>query len=90
MSDDELNDVKNGLARIDARSSQGPWTRGTLKLIAKNPGKRAAELAESAGLETKRFKTNVRKLKELGLTESLKIGYRLSPRGQTVFQQLQF
>ena len=27
------------------------------------------------------FKRDVRKLKELGLTESLEIGYRLSPRG---------
>jgi hypothetical protein len=26
----------------------------------------------------------VRKLKELGLTESLEVGYRLSPRGQVV------
>ena len=27
------------------------------------------------------FKGNVRKLKALGLTESLEVGYRLSPRG---------
>ena len=27
------------------------------------------------------FKLNVRKLKALGLTESLEVGYRLSPRG---------
>jgi hypothetical protein len=88
LSDDELNDVKNRLARMDARSSQGPWTSATLNLIAMNPGKRAAELADSAGMETKRFKTNVRKLKELGLTESLKVGYRLSPRGAVVFERL--
>jgi hypothetical protein len=30
------------------------------------------------------FKLDVRKLKELGLTESLRPGYRLSPRGETV------
>jgi len=28
------------------------------------------------------FKRRVRSLKELGLTESLEIGYRLSPRGR--------
>ena len=28
-----------------------------------------------------RFKLNVRKLKQLGLTESLSTGYHLSPRG---------
>jgi hypothetical protein len=33
------------------------------------------------------FKLDVRKLKELGLTESLPIGYRLSPRGETVLQK---
>jgi hypothetical protein len=32
------------------------------------------------------FKLNVRKLKELGLTESLDIGYRLSPRGEAVMR----
>jgi len=33
-------------------------------------------------MERAPFKTNVRKLKELGLTESLEIGYRLSPLGE--------
>jgi predicted DNA-binding transcriptional regulator YafY len=42
---------------------------------------RAAELAAELGLETQPFKRDVRKLKELGLTESLEVGYRLSPRG---------
>jgi hypothetical protein len=88
LSDDEIDDLKNRLARMDTRSSHGPWTTATLKLIAKNPGKRAADMAESVGMETKRFKTNVRKLKELGLTESLQVGYRLSPRGEVVFEQL--
>jgi hypothetical protein len=31
---------------------------------------------------TAAFKTDVRKLKGLGLTESLEVGYRLPPRGQ--------
>jgi hypothetical protein len=30
----------------------------------------------------------VRKLKNLGLTESLEIGYRLSPRGRVVLDRL--
>ena len=36
-------------------------------------------------MEKARFKSHVRKLKGLGLTESLKVGYRLSPRGEAVF-----
>jgi hypothetical protein len=60
----------------------GGWTYEYLQAIAENPGKRAPDLAQSFGRETAPFKRDVRKLKELGLTESLEIGYRLSPRGQ--------
>jgi hypothetical protein len=42
---------------------------------------RAGDLGRLAGLELQPFKVNVRKLKTLGLTESLEVGYRLSPRG---------
>jgi len=52
------------------------------KLRADHPGLRAPDLAQSFGRETLPFKRDVRKLKELGLTISLKIGYELSPRGQ--------
>ena len=38
--------------------------------------------AAQVGRETPDFKKDVRKLKELGLTESLAIGYLLSPRGR--------
>ena len=88
LSDKEATDLKARLDRMDARSSHGPWTATTIKLLAAHPRKRAAELAESAGMETRHFKANVRKLKELGLTESLEVGYRLSPRGETIFQLL--
>ena len=60
----------------------GAWTYEYLQAIAEHPGKRAPDLAASFGRETAPFKRDVRKLKELGLTESLEIGYRLSPRGQ--------
>ena len=39
-------------------------------------------LADEAGQERFSFKTRVRRLKALGLTESLPVGYRLSPRGR--------
>ena len=60
----------------------GDWTYEYLQAIADNPGLRAPDLAESFGRETAPFKRDVRKLKELGLTISLEIGYELSPRGQ--------
>lgn len=70
------------LAAMDKASRRGPWTRKYLGLIEAHPGLRAADLAAKAGRETKVFKTEVRRLKELGLTESLETGYRLSPLGR--------
>jgi hypothetical protein len=87
-SDEELDHLRSRLARWDAASTSGPWTLPVLKLIEQTPGVRAADLAAMAGQETKRFKGNVRKLKGLGLTESLEIGYRLSPRGEAVLEHL--
>ena len=84
----DLAAIKKKLENKDRRSSSGPWTRETLELIAECPGTRAPDLAAEMGMETKRFKTNVRKLKELGLTESLAVGYRLSPRGRAVLKKL--
>ena len=52
------------------------------RLIAERPGVRAGDLADDLGMERLAFKADVRKLKGLGLTESLEVGYRLSPRGQ--------
>ena len=53
-----------------------------LRLIGDRPGVRAGDLAAELGRERLAFKADVRKLKALGLTESLEIGYRLSPRGR--------
>jgi hypothetical protein len=69
------------LARLDRASAHGPWTTTTLRLIADRPAVRAGDLADQIGQERLAFKSNVRKLKALGLTESLGTGYRISPRG---------
>ena len=45
-------------------------------------------LANYLGLSIPEFKPWVRKLKALGLTESLHPGYRLSPRGEKVLAAL--
>ena len=88
LSDKEMTELKTRLKKMDERSGPGPWTMTALTLIANQPGTRAPDLAESIGWETKPFKTNIRKLKALGLTESLKVGYRLSPRGKVVYAEL--
>jgi hypothetical protein len=61
-----------------------PWTGKVLDLIAANPGRRAGDLAPLVGLETQEFKVRVRRLKALGLTISLEVGYRISPRGEAL------
>lgn len=81
---DELAALRARLDRLDAASAIGPWTRQTLEIIDRSPEVRAPDLAEALGRDTPSFKRDVRKLKELGLTESLDIGYRLSPRGEAV------
>lgn len=71
------------LARMDGASVVGPWTREVLTEIADRPEVRAKDLQSCSrwpDLET--FKTHVRKLKNIGLTISLPVGYRLSPRGR--------
>jgi hypothetical protein len=77
---DELEALHARLARM------GEWTYDYLRTIAERPGVRAPDLAAGYGRETQPFKLDVRKLKELGLTESLPIGYRLSPRGEAVMR----
>ena len=78
----EVAEIDARLERYDGASRRGPWTREALDLIAEHEARRAPELAEIAGHETKWWKANIRKLKELGLTESLAVGYQLSPRGR--------
>lgn len=82
LSADDIAEIQKRLARLDAASSRGPWTMQVLRLIDKHPERRAVELAHLVDDDKPSFKINVRKLKNLGLTESLDIGYRLSPRGR--------
>ena len=84
VSDAALDEVAAKLARMDAR---GPWTTAVLRMISDNPGVRAPDLAARLSRETLPFKTDVRKLKALGLTESLEVGYRLSARGRALLER---
>ncbi|MFC7877508.1 hypothetical protein [Isoptericola sp. NPDC057391] len=84
--DDDLDDaavdaIRTRLARMDHAAPE-PWTRAYLELVAARPAVVARTLAADIGMERDPFKIRVRRLKELGLTESLDVGYRLSPRGR--------
>jgi hypothetical protein len=84
----ELEEIIAQLLKLDAGSQRGNWTQAYLQMIHDQPNTHAQILAESIGLTIPTFKPWVRKLKALGLTESLRPGYRLSPRGQKVLDAL--
>jgi hypothetical protein len=81
LSEADRRAVDERLDRWDAARG-APWTHEILRLIAENPGVRAPDLAAWLGRETLPFKRDVRKLKELGLTVSLAVGYEISHRGR--------
>ena len=89
-ADGELstNDLAMLAARLDRLDHRGAWTRPMLRHIAAHEGQAAAAIAEMFGMEKPKLKQNIRKLKELGLTESLETGYRLSPRGKALLDAL--
>lgn len=86
LSDDDVAAISAQLDRWDAASE--PWTRQYLTLIGANEAVRAPDLAAGLGLDVPRFKRRVRQLKGLGLTISLDVGYRLSPRGRAYLSGL--
>ena len=88
VSPAELEAVLRDLARLDRGRATQPWIAATLALIARRPGRPAGELAAVRGLDKPRFKRRVRQLTDMGLTESLTVGYRLSPRGERILAHL--
>lgn len=82
LDDDALADLDRRLGCLDRASRTGPWTLAVLRAIESRPAVVSTELAAALDVERPAFKLNVRKLKGLGLTESLEVGYRLSPRGE--------
>lgn len=84
LSAEDVVDIRKRLARLDAASKRGPWTIETLRLIARMPKVRAADLAAELGREKEDLKLDIRKLKNLGLTLSLETGYEISARGRAL------
>jgi hypothetical protein len=75
-------------APITKLFQRNDWALPYLRLIEDSPGIVSTELAARAGVERLAFKQRVRRLKALGLTESLEVGYRLSPRGRAVLSRV--
>ena len=81
LTDEEAAAIAARLARMDAASKRGPWTAAVLTQIAERPAVVSTDLADALDWERADFKLHVRRLKALGLTISLDVGYRISPRG---------
>jgi len=79
LTPDDIALIRAKLARMDR---DGAWTTKTLGLIEQHPRTAASKLAVKVKRETLPFKTDVRKLKKLGLTQSFEVGYEISPRGR--------
>ena len=89
LSDADVEGLLLRLRRLDAGSVEGPWTLRVLSAIEAQPGVVSTTLAARLGCERAWLKAQVRKLKNLGLTISLRVGYELSPRGRVVLEHLQ-
>ena len=88
LADNELSEVIAKLEKLDKNSKRGAWTQQYLQVIQDMPNTHSGLLADYLGLSIPEFKPWVRKLKALGLTESLHPGYKLSPRGEKVLDEL--
>jgi hypothetical protein len=84
----EVKSAIAALKNLDQASEHGAWTVATLRLIDKYPARRPPDLAAAQRRDPLAFKRDVLRLKQLGLTEALEIGFRLSDRGRAVLAEL--
>lgn len=85
---DELAGIIAKLKKMDSGKT-GPWTQSYLDVIDSMPATYSGLLADYLGIPQAEFKPKVRKLKALGLTESLEVGYSLSPRGVRILKAVE-
>jgi len=84
-----LAELAAAVYRLDASRRTGPWTRQILQWIRDHPAVVSTELAALLGREVAPMKADIRRLKALGLTISLPVGYQLSPRGEAYLASLE-
>lgn len=88
LTEADVEAIRRRLARLDAASKRGPWTADVLGQIASQPAVSSAVLAADLDWDRPDYKLHVRRLKALGLTISLDVGYRLSPRGRAYLDSM--
>jgi hypothetical protein len=77
----DLDKLRARLDKLDRLSPVGPWTHATLSAIAANPRLVSTKLAGQLNRERFSLKTDIRKLKALGLTRSHDVGYEITELG---------
>lgn len=81
LEEAEVDALIEKLRRFDETAPDGAWTHQVLRAVAERAGITAREISDQRKVDKPRLKRRMLKLKELGLTESLASGYRISPRG---------
>ena len=83
----EFDQIKLKLQRLDKYSKHGDWTILVLHAILENPKLKSGDLAFIVDKERVWLKTNIRKLKNVGLTISHEVGYSISPLGKIFLEK---
>lgn len=78
LDEHRRRDLQAQLARLDLGTPRGPWTRQVLDLLRQHPGLAPAELAAAQQRPVARTKTDIWRLRELGLIDTTGGGLRLS------------
>ena len=86
LSDLECAEVIERIGRLGKSIPIPDLSLTILRWIEAWPERRAQDLADEIGADKAKLKNHIRKLKELGLTESKQTGYQLSARGQRVLR----
>ncbi|MEL6340999.1 MAG: hypothetical protein AAFQ65_13905 [Myxococcota bacterium] len=81
LSDTQCSELLKRINKIGAKHADGLSLK-ILTWIEAWPERRAQDLSDEIKIGKPRLKAHVRRLKELGLTESMHTGYRLSARGR--------
>lgn len=88
LSDAECAQIIERIGRLGKAIPIPDLSLTILSWIGAWPERRAQDLSDEIGLEKPKLKNHIRKLKELGLTESKQTGYCLSVRGQRVLRYI--
>ncbi len=88
ITEEEFEQLKRKLEKLDYHSKVGVWTYSTLLAIQRNPKLKAMDLAVMLSKEKDWLKLNIRKLKNLGLTISHHPGYEISPFGEAYLRRV--